>query len=166
MDIFENLENLNVSEECFDEIMDMVEEFINETKKARKVAHQDAIFKKLNPEGVSTFADDWTGNKEKAVELLKDAHKSKFGSNTTIVGKAQSMNDLRTVRGTDKKSSAPSYDFEVRGDVRSCAAEDVRDALGRDEKFSAEPAEPSKSAQAAKAYAEYKNKLRNLKNNK
>lgn len=30
MDIFENLENLNVSEECFNEIMDMVEELLNE----------------------------------------------------------------------------------------------------------------------------------------
>ena len=30
MDIFESLENLNVSEECFDEIMDIVEEIINE----------------------------------------------------------------------------------------------------------------------------------------
>ena len=28
MDIFESLENLNVSEECFNEIMDMVEEFV------------------------------------------------------------------------------------------------------------------------------------------
>ena len=28
MDIFESLENLNVSEECFDEIMDMVEELL------------------------------------------------------------------------------------------------------------------------------------------
>ena len=30
MDIFESLENLNISEECFDEIIDMVEEYINE----------------------------------------------------------------------------------------------------------------------------------------
>lgn len=30
MDIFESLENLNVSEECFDEIMGLVEELINE----------------------------------------------------------------------------------------------------------------------------------------
>ena len=32
MDIFESLENLNVSEECFDEIMGLVEEYINELK--------------------------------------------------------------------------------------------------------------------------------------
>ena len=31
MDIFEQLENLNVSEECFDDIMDIVEELIDET---------------------------------------------------------------------------------------------------------------------------------------
>ena len=31
MDIFENLEELNVSEECFNDIMDIVEELLNET---------------------------------------------------------------------------------------------------------------------------------------
>ena len=30
MDIFENLENLNVSEECFNDIMDIVEELLSE----------------------------------------------------------------------------------------------------------------------------------------
>ena len=30
MDIFENLENLNVSEECFEDILNIVEEYINE----------------------------------------------------------------------------------------------------------------------------------------
>ncbi len=41
MDIFESLENLNVSEECFDDILSIVEEYINEvsvnmwTKKAK-----------------------------------------------------------------------------------------------------------------------------------
>ena len=33
MDIFESLENLNVSEECFEEIMGLVEEVINEVSK-------------------------------------------------------------------------------------------------------------------------------------
>ena len=32
MDIFESLENLNVSEECFDDIIGIVEEYINELK--------------------------------------------------------------------------------------------------------------------------------------
>ena len=32
MDIFESLENLEISEECFDEIMGLVEEYINELK--------------------------------------------------------------------------------------------------------------------------------------
>ena len=30
MDIFESLENLSISEECFNEIMNMIEEYINE----------------------------------------------------------------------------------------------------------------------------------------
>jgi hypothetical protein len=34
MDIFESLENLNVSEECFDEIIGIVEELINEDIKS------------------------------------------------------------------------------------------------------------------------------------
>jgi hypothetical protein len=33
MDIFESLENLNVSEECFDEIMDMVEGLVGEIER-------------------------------------------------------------------------------------------------------------------------------------
>jgi hypothetical protein len=33
MDIFESLENLNVSEECFEEIMDMVEGLVGEIKR-------------------------------------------------------------------------------------------------------------------------------------
>ena len=41
MDIFENLENLNVSEECFDSIMDIVEELISESNRARKYGQKN-----------------------------------------------------------------------------------------------------------------------------
>ena len=34
MDIFESLENLNVSEECFNDIVGLVEEYINELDKS------------------------------------------------------------------------------------------------------------------------------------
>ena len=41
MDIFESLENLEVSEACFDEIMDIVEELLNESSHARKYGKKD-----------------------------------------------------------------------------------------------------------------------------
>lgn len=53
MDIFEQLENLNVSEECFDDIMDIVEDLLNEdelhdTKAIRRKAEKNS--KILNKE--------------------------------------------------------------------------------------------------------------------
>ena len=41
MDIFESLENLNVSEECFDDIMGIVEELLNESNRARKYGQKN-----------------------------------------------------------------------------------------------------------------------------
>lgn len=40
MNIFENLEQLNVSEECFDEIMDMIEGFIEEGHNLRMLVNR------------------------------------------------------------------------------------------------------------------------------
>lgn len=39
MDIFENLENLNVSEECFDDIVSMVEAMLNEKDSLNNISH-------------------------------------------------------------------------------------------------------------------------------
>lgn len=41
MDIFESLENLNVSEECFEDIVGLVEEYINEVSDEWKQMHLD-----------------------------------------------------------------------------------------------------------------------------
>lgn len=41
MDIFESLENLSVSEECFNSIMDIVEEYINERNKENREAKKE-----------------------------------------------------------------------------------------------------------------------------
>lgn len=57
MDIFESLESLNVSEECFDEISSLVEEYINEYIKQSKMQQlADVYIKRKNnvkdaPEG-------------------------------------------------------------------------------------------------------------------
>ena len=48
MDIFESLENLNVSEECFDEIMGLVEEVINEVSKELHVKAAENSLPKRN----------------------------------------------------------------------------------------------------------------------
>lgn len=53
--IFENLENLNVSEECFDEIMGIVESIVSYTlknvkdpEKKRRLLHKEDIARELN----------------------------------------------------------------------------------------------------------------------
>jgi hypothetical protein len=49
MSIFESLENLNVSEECFDDIMGIVEEIINEvTSKKWAQSAQNSIYTRRN----------------------------------------------------------------------------------------------------------------------
>ena len=51
MDIFESLENLNVSEECFNDIVGLVEEYLNEEGFLSKVADKvtNAVTKSNNP---------------------------------------------------------------------------------------------------------------------
>ena len=46
MNIFESLESLNVSEECLDDIMELVEEIINEVSDEWKQACKDSARKK------------------------------------------------------------------------------------------------------------------------
>lgn len=84
MDIFESLENLEISEECFNEIMDIVEEIINERsvndiKKAAKNSvdiRQDV----LNDDG-------WANNNnrlKKARRLIKELPNSKRDIKTLV----------------------------------------------------------------------------------
>lgn len=71
MNIFESLENLPVSEECFDDIMGLVEEFINELdketiksfikKRGEQKTEAEKKFNKAKAEGTATHAllNDW-----------------------------------------------------------------------------------------------------------
>ena len=55
MDIFENLENLNVSEECFDEIMDIVETLVGKWKEKGFPANKgakDEMIVNLHPRAI------------------------------------------------------------------------------------------------------------------
>ena len=95
MDIFESLENLNVSEECFDEIIGLVEEYINEVsddvaqgpwrkKKARtdelrekaicgteqdRVKHEDALLDELKHK---VKYDSWAKGKSERMKKYKE----------------------------------------------------------------------------------------------
>ena len=68
MDIFESLENLNVSEECFEDIAGLVEEYLNETsdKKAQRVL--DAALQRYNRDsylaGIKLLQGDKSGEAE------------------------------------------------------------------------------------------------------
>ena len=160
----ELLESLskNVSEECFDDILNIVEEYITETKKANKIAHQEAIFKKLNPQGKRVYIfKEMTPEGKKAAKRLTNVSKNEYGDTT---GTTHSLRDFRKLYNTDSPNSAPEYDYDSRKDERSQEAEDVRDALGRDKEFANEEPEPSKSSKAAKMYSDYKKVVQDLKN--
>ena len=159
MGIFESLENLDVSEECFEDILDIVEEIIDETKKANKEAHQDAIFKKLNPHGEYVMIRRRSNPNN--IKNLSNVGRAVLGGKG---GVAHTMKDYRQVVYTDSPENAPSYDSETGHKVRSGEAEEVRALLGRDDKFSNSPTEPSKSNKVAKKYLEYKKALKNAKN--
>ena len=83
MDIFESLENLNVSEECFDEIMGLVEELLSE-------GHEAALMKKYGVDSIQKLpkevrrryfprtrhsVENWTGSPEMYVRV-KDKSRS------------------------------------------------------------------------------------------
>lgn len=88
MNIFENLENLQVSEECFDSILDIVESILNErvtvgdVQKAAEnsLPSREAEFKKqtgdvdalpVNPHGYAIARDRYFSAKKMAEELPK-----------------------------------------------------------------------------------------------
>ena len=155
MDVFENLENLNVSEECFNDIISIIEEIISETKKVNKEAHQDAIFKKLNPEG--EYAAIGRHSNPRAVKNLEGVYTGPLGARG---GAAKTMKDYREVTQVDSTNSAPTPEGE-----KTDSAKEVRRLLGRDKEFSNVPAKTSKSHEVAKKYMEFKQAVKKAKNN-
>lgn len=87
MDIFEQLENLNISEECFDDILSIIEEYINETITVGKVksAVQSALplrmqrYKDAKTNPASTPQDI-----KKASDRVEKAMKIKSGLSNNI----------------------------------------------------------------------------------
>ena len=78
MDIFESLENLNVSEECFQSILSIIEEYINETSKdtilnlwgKRLRNARDAEFDKNNAERMLVHYSGFRNPKLKSSKKL------------------------------------------------------------------------------------------------
>ena len=95
MDIFESLENLNVSEECFDEIMGLVEEFINELNKYEqyKVDKDPKLKKELEDrqEALKDIGDikkkhDNAYTAFRAEDILADENRDALGRDRNVEG--------------------------------------------------------------------------------
>lgn len=108
MDIFENLENLNVSEECFDSIMDIVEELLDEGRL-------------VDDDGKRTEAYyDW---KNKVLDDIQDkkATASAIRKHETKLSKASKKEEKRI-----GKEELPKAEYDVRiawGDTASTNAD-------------------------------------------
>ena len=76
MDIFENLENLIISEDCFNDIMDIVEEIINEyidRKEKMKRAAERSISGRIAKVGEKTREYEKNDKDNSSFEELFDA---------------------------------------------------------------------------------------------
>ena len=78
MNIFENLENLAVSEECFNDVMDIVEEIINERNKENRQAKKEYEFNRT-PELHDFSKDGLAGVNQATIRNLKKYNKVEPG---------------------------------------------------------------------------------------
>ena len=126
MSIFESLENLNVSEECFDDIMGIVEEIINEvTNKKWAEAAQNSLYKRRNNvagsyqamQAAQELGGDAPSQKEAHIELAK--REAQYGrdvgryNHAGIVAKAvKRTNDraVETAQAVEKHNQEHSLD--------------------------------------------------------
>ena len=108
MNIFENLEQLNVSEECFDDILNIVEEIISETKKESKEKRDRWMADQISKEPVfSKRSGDWV--KRTAKQLL--AGKKTDFENTSKAWKDYNKNekDIKQLQGQQDKAIEAFY---------------------------------------------------------
>ena len=104
MNIFESLENLNVSEECFNSIMDIVEEIINEISDdlaQQPWRRKEEISKKRRKKAISGTEKERIDYEDAFNDELK--HKAKYDS--WFKGKAERMKKYREKKekGKDDK---------------------------------------------------------------
>ena len=89
MDIFESLEELNISEECFNDIMDIVEEILNEGYNLKGVVNRAYKNGKI---GILKSID--LGNKAESIPSPNDIHVDDEGNFNydNITGKSATKN--------------------------------------------------------------------------
>jgi hypothetical protein len=118
MNIFESLENLNVSEECFDEIMELVEELLSE-----KV--QDTIDKKydMNPEKGQFYSkayQDYKDAEAKGDPSAEEKYK-KWDRGIKLSAKVRNM-QAETER-QKRAEGKPTVDERTKGERNQRAAD-------------------------------------------
>lgn len=157
MDIFESLENLNVSEECFDEIMDMVEELLSEDihsaidtyaktdKKGRDALHKKAKANKEKEEDAyyDRIENDHMSGKEpdEKVKKYSDEHSSR--------NRVEQRETMRWAKKhhMDPKTHPKRYEFAT-GEFAEKA---VKDAAPRGKEVKNEVGEKATKARSAKS---------------
>ena len=113
MSIFEDLENLNVSEECFDDIMGIVEALLDRTNKNFEKAKADFNTPELKEIGQKAYKSLTTKEKEKYDKAAQEYHK-------------RLHQDLKAIRMRDDSewnSRGHNYKGETKGERGQRAAD-------------------------------------------
>ena len=105
MNIFENLENLNVSEECYIDILNMVESIISETKKESKEKRDKWMADQMSKEPV--FSERSGGWVKKTAKQLLAGKKTDF-ENTSKAWKDYNKNE-KDIKQLKLSQESPEY---------------------------------------------------------
>lgn len=122
MDIFESLENLNVSEECFNEIMGLVEELLSEENLINK-RDQYHISKKSTADAEAEFKDS-------PLSHAQSLERMRFGYNNNKDDK-KDVAKYRIGMHDGAKHQAHAYKPEYRYDSDSTAADRAEETKNR-----------------------------------
>ena len=127
MDIFESLENLNVSEECFNDIMDMVESIISETKKESKEKRDKWMADQMSKEPV--FSERSGGWVKRTTKQLLAGKKTDF-ENTSKAWKDYHKNekDIKQLQGQETKAREAFYNGDGSWEDKYNAKKKLEDA--------------------------------------
>jgi hypothetical protein len=126
MDIFESLENLNISEECFNDIVGIVEEYLYESNRMRRygyIEHSDGTKSVKSKEPAWRSSSDTLGNiilgtKEYAgTKELKDTAAMKPSSVTEPIKTKSYMTRKGTVGGRYLKGTLDPEEFNAENDT-------------------------------------------------
>ena len=123
MDIFESLENLNVSEECFDEIMGLVEEVINEGENLLKIAAKHGASRNLKKRAYEQPSD---------TDGYGEYDEERGPMSVQAPPKGRGNLDTKNLRGqlkTDLRREEPSLDIGLQTRREIDAKNGYRDAI-------------------------------------